>query len=192
MSFGVNFAECSRSTDLWSTKARTAVRRDATNRFSPNLSVFPLPPTYVEHGSHEPWSTSPSALLPGPPRACAMSLRRHSALAFVFWAVCCPLRLRAGAAVIQSTDQNIQYTGVWEVVKVNSTTTYAISNTTGAKAVYTFTGQSSNMLKTVRTLSEDLSRDENIRFRSRTSPRLQRWGYTDTVYRSRKRNRSCV
>ena len=137
-------------------------------------------------------ATSPSALLPGPPRACAMSLRRHSALAFVFWAVCCPLRLRAGAAVIQSTDQNIQYTGVWEVVKVNSTTTYAISNTTGAKAVYTFTGQSSNMLKTVRTLSEDLSRDENIRFRSRTSPRLQRWGYTDTVYRSRKRNRSCV
>lgn len=87
---------------------------------------------------------SPSALppCPCPPRARAMSPWPHFALTFVLSIACFPPRLRAAMTIVQSTDPAIDYIGFWEPVKQNSTTAYVISNTTGSKAVYTFTGQS--------------------------------------------------
>ncbi|KAI1788043.1 hypothetical protein LXA43DRAFT_1026931 [Ganoderma leucocontextum] len=61
-------------------------------------------------------------------------------LTFVFWVVCCSLRLRAATVVVESTDPAVHYTGSWEPVKLNSTTAYVVSNTTRSKAVYTFAG----------------------------------------------------
>ena len=61
-------------------------------------------------------------------------------LAFVFCVVCCPLGLRAAVANIPSTDPTITYQGGWEAVRANGTS-YVVSNTTGSKAFYTFTGQ---------------------------------------------------
>ncbi|KAM5545373.1 hypothetical protein V8D89_000986 [Ganoderma adspersum] len=68
-----------------------------------------------------------------------MSSWLPSPLVFVFLVVCCPLGLRAAAAIIPSTDPTITYQGVWEAVKVNGTS-YVVSNTTGSKVFYTFKG----------------------------------------------------
>ena len=75
-------------------------------------------------------------------------------LSFFFWVavivvVCCyPLGLRAATVVVQSTDQAIEYIGVWEPVQPpNGTAAYVVSNTTGSKAIYTFAGQPTNAHK---------------------------------------------